>query len=77
MAFNFSWNDFSTAFVKQSEGLLTAALNKGVKPSIIADNITVKELNMGSTVGAHRGVMKVLLILIAARVGTCRTRRLG
>lgn len=48
MAFNFSWNDFSSAFVKQSEDLLTAALNKGVKPSIIADNITVKELNMGS-----------------------------
>lgn len=50
MAFNFSWNDFSAGFVKQSEDLLTAALNKGIKPSIIADDITVKELNMGSQV---------------------------
>ncbi|CCG82429.1 Mitochondrial distribution and morphology protein 34 [Taphrina deformans PYCC 5710] len=48
MAFNFSWNDFSAGFVRQSQDLLTAALNKGAKPSIIADDITVKELNMGS-----------------------------
>ena len=53
MAFNFSWNNFSTAFVDNAENLLTSALNKGVKPSIIADDITVKELNMGSKVCLH------------------------
>lgn len=50
MAFNFNWNEFSAGFVKQSQDLLTAALNKGSKPSIIADDITVKELNMGTQV---------------------------
>jgi hypothetical protein len=50
MAFNFSWDNFSDAFVENAADLLTGALNTGTKPSIIADTITVKELNMGSTV---------------------------
>ncbi|ORY79926.1 hypothetical protein BCR37DRAFT_381346 [Protomyces lactucae-debilis] len=48
MAFHFSWDNFSDAFVENAATLLTGALNKGSKPSIIADTITVKELNMGS-----------------------------
>lgn len=35
--------------MSKAEKLLSAAMNKGDKPTIIADTITVKELNMGST----------------------------
>lgn len=75
MAFNFSWNDFSAGFVKQSEDLLTAALNKGIKPSIIADDITVKELYMGSQVNILVQLKKKVMLMTSAprtRIGRAR-----
>ncbi|WBW72765.1 ERMES complex subunit, membrane tether and lipid transfer protein Mdm34 [Schizosaccharomyces osmophilus] len=49
MSFRISgWGEqFSEAFYERATTLLTAALNKGAKHSLIADRITVKELNMG------------------------------
>ncbi|EPY52193.1 outer membrane protein Mdm34 [Schizosaccharomyces cryophilus OY26] len=49
MSFRISgWGEqFSDAFYERATTLLTAALNKGAKHSLIADRITVKELDMG------------------------------
>ncbi|EPX72209.1 outer membrane protein Mdm34 [Schizosaccharomyces octosporus yFS286] len=49
MSFRISgWGEqFSEAFYERATALLSAALNKGAKHSLIADRITVKELNMG------------------------------
>ncbi|CAB52038.1 ERMES complex subunit, membrane tether and lipid transfer protein Mdm34 [Schizosaccharomyces pombe] len=42
------WSDqFSESFYERATTLLTAALNKGTKHSMIADHITVKELDLG------------------------------
>lgn len=49
MAFNFSWTNFSDKFVENARQLLTDALNKGSKPAIICDTITVKSLCMGAS----------------------------
>jgi distribution and morphology protein 34 len=50
MAFRFQWPEFDQEFYKEASSQLEAALNKGNKPKNIVDHITVKELNMGTTV---------------------------
>ena len=73
MAFNFAWNQFSDSFVHNAETLLSAALNKGTKPSIIADDISVKELNMGTKVF----VFQPHTLTAAARARADRAWRIG
>ncbi|GAO46923.1 hypothetical protein SAICODRAFT_78779 [Saitoella complicata NRRL Y-17804] len=48
MAFKFSWPQFSAGFYEKAEDLLSTALNKGSKPAILVDKISVKELDMGT-----------------------------
>ncbi|KAI9338428.1 hypothetical protein BD770DRAFT_353165 [Pilaira anomala] len=48
MAFRFSWPEFDQEFYVEAKSQLETALNKGNKPSVIVDHITVKELNMGT-----------------------------
>ncbi|KAF9358268.1 ERMES complex subunit [Mortierella sp. AD094] len=48
MAFRFQWPYFSDEFIQQAKTMLTNALNKGNKPAVIVDHITVKELDMGT-----------------------------
>lgn len=48
MSFTFSWPRFSDQFHADAIQMLTAALNKGNKPPVIADRIEVVELEMGT-----------------------------
>ncbi|KAK3839731.1 MAG: hypothetical protein J3R72DRAFT_476248 [Linnemannia gamsii] len=48
MAFRFQWPYFSEEFITEAKTMLTNALNKGNKPAVIVDHITVKELDMGT-----------------------------
>ncbi|MBW0472339.1 hypothetical protein O181_012054 [Austropuccinia psidii MF-1] len=48
MSFEFKWPKFSSSFYDHAKDLLTAALNKGEKPTIIADLIQVNHLDMGT-----------------------------
>ncbi|KAG0335412.1 ERMES complex subunit [Podila humilis] len=48
MAFRFQWPYFSEEFMHEAKTMLTNALNKGNKPAVIVDHITVKELDMGT-----------------------------
>ncbi|KAF8929146.1 ERMES complex subunit [Dissophora ornata] len=48
MAFRFQWPYFSDEFIQEAKTMLTNALNKGNKPAVIVDHITVKELDMGT-----------------------------
>ncbi|KAF9969319.1 ERMES complex subunit [Actinomortierella ambigua] len=48
MAFRFQWPYFSQEFINEAKTMLTNALNKGNKPALIVDHITVKELDMGT-----------------------------
>ncbi|KAI8091903.1 hypothetical protein BDF21DRAFT_356357 [Thamnidium elegans] len=48
MAFRFSWPEFDQEFYVEAKSQLETALNKGNKPPVIVDHITVKELNMGT-----------------------------
>ncbi|KAF9580858.1 ERMES complex subunit [Lunasporangiospora selenospora] len=48
MAFRFQWPYFSEEFIQEAKTMLTSALNKGSKPPVIVDHITVKELDMGT-----------------------------
>ncbi|CAO3574266.1 unnamed protein product [Mortierella alpina] len=48
MAFQFQWPYFSEEFIQEAKTMLTNALNKGNKPAVIVDHITVKELDMGT-----------------------------
>ncbi|KAG0235208.1 ERMES complex subunit [Actinomortierella wolfii] len=48
MAFRFQWPYFSQEFINEAKAMLTNALNKGNKPALIVDHITVKELDMGT-----------------------------
>ncbi|OBZ85413.1 Mitochondrial distribution and morphology protein 34 [Choanephora cucurbitarum] len=48
MAFRFSWPEFDEEFYEEAKTQLESALNKGNKPSVIVDHITVKELHMGT-----------------------------
>ncbi len=50
MSFNFRWPTFSDAFHQDATAMLDAALNKGTKPKVIADDIKVEELGMGTIV---------------------------
>lgn len=50
MAFRFTWPEFDNAFYAEAKSQLEAAMNKGNKPSVIVDHITVKELYMGTKV---------------------------
>ena len=50
MAFRFNWPEFDAEFYEEARSQLEAALNKGNKPKNIVDHITVKELNMGTSV---------------------------
>lgn len=50
MAFRFQWPYFSEEFIQEAKTMLTNALNKGNKPAVIVDHITVKELDMGTLV---------------------------
>lgn len=52
MAFRFQWPYFSEEFIQEAKTMLTNALNKGNKPAVIVDHITVKELDMGTLVSA-------------------------
>ncbi|KAH9938023.1 uncharacterized protein B0H18DRAFT_866522 [Fomitopsis serialis] len=48
MSFTFKWPRFSDQFHADAIQMLTAALNKGNKPPVIADKIEVVELEMGT-----------------------------
>ncbi|UZJ56907.1 hypothetical protein CBS101457_006227 [Exobasidium rhododendri] len=48
MSFNFTWPDFSSSFIADAAAMLDSALNKGVKPKVIADDIKVEDIHMGS-----------------------------
>lgn len=50
MSFRFQWPEFSAAFHEDARALMDSALNRGVKPKVIADDIKVEELSMGSVV---------------------------
>ena len=54
MAFKFSWGDFDPRVIATARGELTRALHKGKKPSAIAADSAVKELNLGTTVTPAR-----------------------
>ncbi|KAI8646803.1 hypothetical protein BD408DRAFT_479747 [Parasitella parasitica] len=48
MAFHFNWPEFDREFYVEAKSQLETAMNKGNKPSVIVDYITVKELHMGT-----------------------------
>ncbi|KAI9478017.1 MAG: hypothetical protein EXX96DRAFT_569290 [Benjaminiella poitrasii] len=48
MAFRFNWPEFDHDFYVEAKSQLETAMNKGNKPPVIVDHITVKELNMGT-----------------------------
>ncbi|CAO1623701.1 unnamed protein product [Parajaminaea phylloscopi] len=48
MSFAFAWPDFSPDFYASAKSMLDAALNRGPKPKVIAADIHVEELNMGT-----------------------------
>lgn len=50
MSFNFSWPTFSRQFHADAAKMLDAALNRGPKPKVIADDIKVEDINMGTIV---------------------------
>ncbi|TKY84918.1 hypothetical protein EX895_005998 [Sporisorium graminicola] len=48
MSFNFKWPTFSEEFHESAAQMLNSALNRGPKPKVIADDILVEELGMGT-----------------------------
>ncbi|CDR87752.1 uncharacterized protein SPSC_03505 [Sporisorium scitamineum] len=48
MSFNFKWPTFSEEFHASAAQMLNSALNRGPKPKVIADDILVEELGMGT-----------------------------
>ncbi|KAJ1032699.1 hypothetical protein NDA16_000721 [Ustilago loliicola] len=48
MSFNFRWPTFSEEFHTSAAQMLNSALNRGPKPKVIADDILVEELGMGT-----------------------------
>ncbi|KAI8882677.1 hypothetical protein K501DRAFT_333824 [Backusella circina FSU 941] len=48
MAFRFHWPEFDNEFYEEAKSQLESALNKGNKPPVIVDHISVKELHMGT-----------------------------
>lgn len=50
MSFNFTWPAFSGEFYENAIQTLNTALNRGPKPKVIAGDIQVKELHMGTVV---------------------------
>ncbi|KAL9935883.1 hypothetical protein V8E36_005460 [Tilletia maclaganii] len=48
MSFRFEWPEFGSEFHAHAARMLNNALNKGPRPKVIADDIRVKELNMGT-----------------------------
>ncbi|PWN41099.1 hypothetical protein IE81DRAFT_337899 [Ceraceosorus guamensis] len=48
MSFNFKWPTFSAEFHADAARMLDGALNRGQKPKVIADDIRVRELGMGT-----------------------------
>lgn len=48
MSFNFKWPTFSDEFHTSAAQMLNSALNRGPKPKVIADDILVEELGMGT-----------------------------
>lgn len=50
MSFNFTWPEFSPEFHADARVMLDSALNRGPKPKVIADDIKVDELSMGTVV---------------------------
>ncbi|PWN18560.1 hypothetical protein BCV69DRAFT_237976, partial [Microstroma glucosiphilum] len=48
MSFNFTWPEFSPEFHADARVMLDSALNRGPKPKVIADDIKVDELSMGT-----------------------------
>ncbi|WFC97480.1 ERMES complex subunit [Malassezia yamatoensis] len=48
MSFNFSWPTFSGQFYEDAISTLNIALNRGPKPKVIAGDIQVNELHMGT-----------------------------
>jgi hypothetical protein len=58
MAFRFSWPEFDRDFYEEAKSQLETAMNKGNKPSVIVDHITVKELHMGTKVYFEAALIK-------------------
>ena len=50
MSFKFNWPCFDLKFYEITRNELEKSLNKGKKPANICDDISVKELDMGSIV---------------------------
>lgn len=48
MSFNFTWPKFSRQFHADAAKMLDGALNRGPKPKVIADDIKVEDINMGT-----------------------------
>lgn len=53
MSFSFQWPTFSPEFHADAAQMLDSALNRGPKPKVIADDIKVKELGMGTIVSIN------------------------
>jgi len=52
MSFQFQWGPFSPELVEKAKGMIQEALNKGSKPSTIADTIYVNQLHIGTKASA-------------------------
>ena len=61
MAFRFNWPEFDAEFYEEARSQLEAALNKDNKPKNIVDHITVKELNVGTSVSIGMGALAFVL----------------
>lgn len=84
MSFKFQWPEFSPDFHADAKSMLNSALNRGPKPKVIADDIRVEELSMGSVVSvrprlrtaAQTDTLTYFVPFAAARSGNSRDRRL-
>lgn len=63
MSFKFQWPTFSPAFHADAARMLDGALNRGPKPKVIADDIRVHELGMGSIVSSIYAPFQWLAVL--------------
>lgn len=61
MSFKFEWPKFTPAFEQDAGSLLSSALNRGPRPKVIADDIRVEEINMGTIVRISSSKLSALM----------------
>ena len=71
MSFQFQWGPFSPELVEKAKGMIQEALNKGSKPSTIADTIYVNQLHIGTKASAMQNIneMKDRTLLLLLLLG--------